>query len=351
MNPGAIWWGQIGNSLSLLSRLTNSIRDYRSVVLALPENLPWEREFRENAAIRRTALGGNRGLRSLRWRERQDPGDFIFRELCSREEQLDYYPGDSRAAYLGSREDLELHELDIWVTGIHRKEDLVKWTTFLAEYEKVSAALDQRAVFVLEYDGPTASNPGVEQLIFQVEDYDCRVFCLESGAALKNAELREYQAELALRIGGGDPEFSWALLLRGEDLIRDPVRTALEVIAGSTGSQGRPFAALTEQQITSAAWRAALVIFFPLLEQWRMDFVIRHESELRRHLPITNSNGEKVTDPYDLEIGALYFISGKPGVAFPLEEKAQIDLCREARNLLAHNKVLSREHARQILKL
>lgn len=351
MNAGAIWWGQIGNCLSLLSGVTNCLRDSNSVVLALPEHLPWRREFRSSAAVRRTALGRNRALTTLSWRDHREPGDFILRELCSREEQSDYYPGDSLAAWLGSREDLELNEQDVWITGIHRREELVKWCTFLAEYERVSAELPERAVFVLEYDGPPVANPGIAQLVFTVEDYDCRVFCLESGAALKNAELREYQAELALRIGGADPELSWALLLRGEELLTDPVKTAMETLRQSTDSEGRPFASRTEQQILSAAWRAALVIFFPLLEQWRMDFVTRHEQMLRSQLPIQNANGEKVTDPYDLEIGGLYFLSGKPGVSFTMEEKARIDLCREARNKLAHNRYLPREDARRIMKL
>ena len=125
MNAGEIWWSQIGNCLSLLSDVSDCIRDSRSVVLMLPENLPWRQIFRENAAIRRTALGGNRGMRTLPWRERQEPGEFILRELCTRSERALYYPGDSCAAYLGQREELEMNEQDIWITGIHRREDML----------------------------------------------------------------------------------------------------------------------------------------------------------------------------------------------------------------------------------
>ena len=352
MRAGDIWWGQIGNCLRALSDVATCIRDSRSVVLELPENLPWRQTFRDNAAIRRSALGGNRGLRMLSWHDGREPGEFILRELCSREERALYYPGDSCAAYLGQREDLEMNEQDIWITGIHRREDMLKWYAFLAEYERVSEPLADRAVFVLEYDGPTVPNPGVAQITFSVEDYDCRVFCLESGATLKNTDLREYQAELALRISGTDPELSWALLRTGEQLIRDPVRTAMEVIAGGRSSEGKQFPAMSEKQILSNARRAALVIFFPVLEQWRVDCVQRHENELEHWLPITNDHGDEITDPYDLEFKDLAIFCKKPGNGFTQEEKTKVAFCRETRNKLAHNnKVLPPEDARQILKL
>lgn len=351
MRAGDIWWGQIGNCLSLLTDVSACIRDSRSVVLLLPENLPWRQTFRDNAAVRRAALGGNRGLRMRSWREGQDPGEFVLRELCSRSERALYYPGDSCAAYLGQREDLEMNEQDIWITGIHRREDMLKWYAFLVEYERVSQPLVERAVFVLEYDGPAVPNPGVEQILFTVEDYDCRVFCLESGATLKNTDLREYQAELALRISGTDPELSWALLRTGEQLIRDPVRTAMEAIEGGRSSEGKRFPVQSEQQILSNARRAALVVFFPVLEQWRVDCVQRHEHELLHWLPITNDHGDKITDPYDLEFKDLAIFCKKPGNSFTLDERAKVAFCRETRNKLAHNKVLPPEDARRILKL
>ena len=45
-------------------------------------------------------------------------------------------------------------------------------------------------------------------------------------------------------------------------------------------------------QIVSAVWRAAVVLLFPVLEEYRFDFILRHKTELEKYLPITNSNGE-----------------------------------------------------------
>lgn len=351
MSASAIWWGQIGNSLRLLSEVAEHLQECRSAVLRLPERMPWRSAFYEAVDIRRSAFSGGRSMKRLAWRSGGDPGEFVLAQLCSAGVRADYWPGQPCADYLGGREDLLLNDYYVWITGVGTKTDLGKWTEFLTRYDRASAHLAKRAVFVVEYSGPAMESGGTDQIVCSVEDHDCRVFCLEAAAALKNAGLREYQAELALRIGGGDPELCWALLRTGEDLLTDPVRAATRITSDSLASDGRRYRTMTEQQIISAAWKAAVVLFFPVLEQWRMDFVTRHQQELRRHLPITNSNGEQVTDPADLEIGALYFIGSKPGSCFGAEEKAKIDLCRHTRNLLAHNKLISREDALRITAL
>lgn len=350
MNAGMIWWGQIGNSLHLISEVAEHLQECRSAVLRLPERLPWRAAFYEEVDIRRSAFGG-RSLKRLSWSAGGDPGEFILAKLCSASVRADYWPGQSVADYLGSRQSLPLNDYYVWITGVRAKADLAKWAEFIARYDRASARSDGRAVFLVEYAGPALETGPVEQIVCTLEDYDCRVFCLEASAALRNAPLRDYQAELALRVGGTDPEFSWALLRTGEALLRDPVATAREVMDRSRESGGRPFGPMTEQQIVSAAWRAALVLFFPVLEQWRMDFVARYEQELHRHLPISNSNGEQVTDPFDLEIGALYYIVGLPGNPFTAGEVETIRLCRRTRNLLAHNKMISLEDARRIAQL
>lgn len=351
MNAGAIWWGQIGNSLRLLTKITNSLRDCHSAVLQVPTSLPWRQNFYEAIDIRRSAFSGERRLVRLQWEENTDPGEFILSELCSKATQAEYWPGLSYAEYLVSLDDIVLNDYYVWITGIHGKSDLVKWVEFLTQYTQHAERLEQRAIFVLEYDGAQTDVSGVEKIVYSVENYDCRVFCLEAAAALCNTDLRAYQAELALCIGGNNPELNSALLEKGDKLLFDPVTTATDVMTSGYSSNGMPFVVEPEQKISSAAWKAAIGLLFPILEQYRLDFISGHERTLARHLPISNSNGDRITDPYDLEIGAIQYIVGSASKEFTSLEVENIRLCRKARNLLAHNKPVPYGDVKRILGL
>lgn len=218
-------------------------------------------------------------------------------------------------------------------------------------YHYVAKQLESTAVFILEYDGTNTDVPGVEKIVYAVENYDCRVFSLEAAAALGNTELRNYQAELALSICDNNPELCCALLMTGTKLLHNPVQTTVEVVSSSYSSEGLPFVALEEQQIQSSAWEAAIVLLFPVLERYRMNFISKNETELARHLPINNSNGDRVTDPRDLEIGALYYIVSSASKSFEPAEIELIRICRKARNLLAHNRFVPYTDIRTLMPL
>lgn len=348
MNPGVIWWNQLGNSLRLTEQITDTLRDCRSAVLRVTGDIPWRQDFYEAVDLHRASFSGSRRLIRLDWEDGSEPGEFVLEELCTSRIRAEYWPGQSHAEYLGSKNDILLNEYYVWVTGIHTKTDISKWATFIDQYERTAKDPDNRAVFLLEYDGTDTDLSEVVQIQYAVESYDCRVFCLEAASALSNTNDRDYQAELALCIGAGNPELCFALLESGFVLLNAPVQTARKVISEEISSDGRDFPEMTDQQISSAAWKAAVVLYFPLLEQYRLDFIGRNEGELRRHLPIINSNGDKVTDPYDLELGPLCYITTNHEKAFPGENLVQLGLCRKVRNLLAHNKPLPYE---DILKL
>lgn len=340
MNAGSIWWGQVGTSLRLLRKLTNDLQDCRSVILQIPAKFPWRQAFYDAVDVRRTAFGGERRLIRLPWEEGTDPGEFVLRELCSQRVRADYFPVETCAAYLGGRDDLLLNEYYVWITGIRSHTDLSHWAEFVTQYEQAAQHAEQHAVFVLEYTGTAPDFCGMEKTIFTIESCDCRVFCLETAAALHNTQLRRYQAELALTIAGDDPEFAAALLETGNRLVQEPVETVLQVCAQQRADDGRSFPALTEKKILSAVWEAAVVLFFPLLERCRMDMIERYHDVLLSHLPIPNSNGDQIEDPQDLEIGTLFYIAGSDRIFHP-EDLARLRLCRKVRNTLAHNRPLS----------
>lgn len=345
MKPASIWWNQIGNSLRFLTRVSDSMKDCRSAVLHVPVQFPWRSECYGALDIRRSSFGCDRRLARLAWPQGADPGAFLLENLCSPEIAAGYWPGESCAAYLGGLQDIELCDCYVWVTGIHSKSDLSRWTEFIRLYEACAEPSENRAVFLLEYDGDAAEHPGIQRIEYRVESYDCRVFCLETAAALQNTQLLPYQAELAQRIGGNDPEFCAALLQQGDTLLQNPRQAVSDACVICPR-----FPPLTETHINSAAWKAAIVLLFPLLEQYRLDFIARYEPELCRHLPICNSNGEPITDPFDLELGPLCHILATCSSVSPADCEA-IRLCRRVRNLLAHNKPIPCPDIRRVLEL
>lgn len=351
MSAGRIWWGQIGNSLRLLSQVAENLRDNRSVILRIPERFPWRERFYEQIDIRREGFSMDRRLQRVRWETGGDPGAFVLRELCPRKVQAEFWPGQTVGEYLGSRRDLALCGIDVWVQGLHSREDLIRWASFVAQYETAAQALDHRASFLLEYDGPSHASAAMPSIVYQVENCDCRVFCLEMAAERSEEPLRSYQAELALSIGGEDPEFCAALLEEGELLTRNPLEAVQEAIRERRASDGRRFPELSDSAAASAVWLAAVVLLFPALERFRIHFIARHEEEIAKFLPISNSNGDEVTEPFDLELGPLFYVVHSAGYAFSPAEVDRIILCRKVRNLLAHNKPVPYEDVRAVLEL
>ena len=349
MNPGKIWWEQIGNSLRLLLRITNDLRDYRSIVLQDAAELPWREDFYMAVDESRAPFSGGRRLKRLAWRTHKDPGEFVMEELCSTSVRAEYWPGQTRATYLATKSGLALNDYFVWVTGICNKDDLSRWIDFISQYEQNAKMMDQYAVFVLEYDGPPVETKTADMIACCVENYDCRVFCLEMAAALNNTELPRYQAELALSIGNGKPEFCAALLEKGESMLCDPITTAREVIKNQRNSKNDHFPEQSESAISSAVWQATVVLLFPVLERRRLNFITKYGVELLRYLPINNNNGDRIDEPCDLEIGPLYYIVTHSDGNFRRTEVDELRICRNARNLLAHNRLVPYSDVKSIL--
>lgn len=352
MNPDNIWWGQIGNSLRLLANVTEHLRDHRSAVLSMPGGIPWRERFYREIDIRRAPYSVARRLKRIAWFGRGEPGQFILSEMCPLDVQADYWPGQTYGEYLASRRNLTINDYDIWITGVHRKSDLMKWAEFVTQYHAAVKDAEPHAVFLIEYDGPPMKSGNLEQISCQVERYDCRVFCLEMAAALSGTHLRDYQAELALSIAGSQPELCAALLDTGGRLVEEPLETARQVLATARDSDGKHFPVQTESELISKVWLAAVALLFPLMERYRIDFIERHKLELSRFLPISNSNGDEVTEPFDLEIGALCYIIANLRVhLFTPMEVNGLRLCRRIRNQLAHNKPVDCADVQAVMSL
>lgn len=352
MNLGTIWWEQLGCSLRLLNHITNNLLDGRSAVLQT-QGLPWRKTFFDGLNLRRSAFSADRRLVPLVWQGDSTPGECVLRSLCSQEVFARYWPGMTYARYMASLEDILLHDYDVWVSGIHTEEEICRWCEFVTDYAQCRKDATRRAVFILEYDGPPVTVSGVDWIPFRIEDHNSRVFCLEAASALGNTDLVDYQAELALSIGGRDIELCAALLEMGEALLLDPVAAAQDVIECDRDSLGREFAPMTPSQLTGAVWRASLVLLFPILEEFRRDFIARYRQNLQAHMPFPRdpAQGGYIREVEELELGHLWKMVSTKNCHIPPEDCQNVRRFRSVRHCIAHLKTVPVEDVQFVLSL
>lgn len=362
-----VWWTQIGSSRQLVSSVKEYMENEQSFVLHIPKQMPWKVKF--YSRIEDTAGASHRPLkmrssedrtkRILSWTPEQSGltvGKFLLDndDLFSDDERIAYHPSKSYPDYIAELHASLLAESFIWVTNITTQKDIVDWTRFVAKYNENAG--DERAVFVLEYCGPECMLPAEIPLVrYCVEAMDCRVFCLELASSLANTTQKEYQAELGFRVGNLDPEISAALMLMGDDFIKEPVEAAMKCTC-RVYSDGAPCPHFNKSQIESSVWRANVSMLFPILEQWRLALSAKYEADLQRYLPMENSLGEKVEKPCDLELGVMYFLAQSNKAVrcintFTEEDYSTLKICRKVRNLLAHNDTVGFDDVETVLNL
>ncbi len=351
MNAGTIWWNRIGKSMRLITDIANYVQNGHSLILRAEQPIPWRRAFNEAFELQLTRNAETRRLVRILWKPGQNPGKVILDKLCSVAIASAYWPGQSYGQYLASMPDLPLCDCIVWISGIRNKGDMQAWISFVSEYTRLSSHFRKHPVFIMECSGDASESQDIRQLTWSIEPQDCRVFCLETAGELQNTDHPQYQAELAIHIGGRNPEFCNALLSTGADLLTDPVRITQDVLHYGQDDQGHTFPPLTQQQIVSLAWEAGISLLFPIVEKYRLSVIKEHEAELGRHLPIRNSSGESVNDVHDLEIGTLDYLLKSTSTQVPAQQRKNVGKCHDARNLMAHLKVMPYDMVVALLKL
>ncbi len=342
MSLSRIWWRQVGRSLRLCQAVEDRLYAETSLVLRLPKCLPWEEEFYEDMKDRLSALQAQRMVRFLSCNGRR-PGDQILEELCSEDVRTGYWPGQSCEEYLAGLPDLTLNQMYVWVRQITTPGQLEHWRHFAVRYREAAARLtpdSPHALFVLEYRTDHPESAG-EEIAYAPTAGDCQVFCLEA-AALQEGLPTDYLATLAQCVGAGDPELSARLIREGRPFLEDPVGTARRVLGESGTAPGQDILHLR-------VWRAQIMVLFALVEEKRLGYIRANEDRLRAWLPTPAENGAQINDPYDLEFGNLFYMTRRGDTAFTRQETEQITLCRDVRNLLAHNELVPCDKALRLL--
>ena len=94
-------------------------------------------------------------------------------------------------------------------------------------------------------------------------------------------------------------------------------------------------------EMSRKIWLSQIRSVYPMIEEYREDFVNKHWKAIDASLPIESSFGEMCNDPQDLELGTLVFMVGCGRLYLEQREYSCLYRFKEARNRLSHLSTLT----------
>jgi len=356
-----IWWRTITGPRSLVETAARSLSDNRSVLLVIPDDLPWplemryalESEFRNRYHEQDLVV---QPVEASEIPEGTDPGRWILDRFGSRAARQNYRPqsGMTMQAYLAKNN--ILRNSLIWIRGLGGQRAL-EWISFCRQYSPLE---HNNGLFILETadEGyiPEGRDLDVVDYRKRVSVYDVQLFnsiLIDARRTDLPGIWKTYIAAVAASLCGADAELSGALIEKTWFLAQDPVKTMTNLafspdFSGRGRQPGHILQQLREGDEADArrcVWQAQIQTAFPAIEMERTAF-IRERSGLIREALAKNevrSFGQVITEPEELELGTLYFMisardaDGAYLLFLPDEEVRQrLRFLRDCRNDLAH---------------
>lgn len=346
-----IWWERVPNALMFTENVIDSLLCEKSVIIQYSDALPWKPVFLDivNSAVQR-----EKGTKSIRTIEDTDnPGEYLFQTFCKASLRVLYRPSKSYARFLAENDDITLHDHYLCIE-IQSEKSLIMWETFVADYLKGRPKGKDRAVFVLLWNGrrPNTTQKGFRLHSFDdaVSGFDRIVFSTLAVSSVKTTfRIKAYLTELAANLLGNDIELCANCLQDWEAFLEDPIRRIDEVQKNAARSDGSGFDfKLDAFETGRRIWLSQIRSVYPMIEEYREDFVARHRKVIADALPIESSFGEICADPQDVELGTLVFMTGCGKLYLEQGEYKSLLRFKEARNRLSHLSALSYGEIREL---
>lgn len=204
-----LWWNHITKAHKFLEDIISSALDGKSMILCLPENVPWRDTLLELVEDRLKLENPKNALDRMQCPE-EEVGLFLLNRYCKAERRATYRFGMTYAEFLGKCEDTVLNDRYLWVSGIP-KNRYDEWISFIVEYRK-NVRNKTPGVFILETQDDGFANragKGMKKLIFdhQIGAYDKFAFCALAASDRHCREyLRPYLADLVSTVCNRDIE-------------------------------------------------------------------------------------------------------------------------------------------------
>lgn len=348
-----IWWERVPHAREFIEKIVESLLSRKSVLLQHTETLPWQKYF--ITAVQQTVKQRD----SLKMFESvdgvDDPGEYLLDRFCESDKRAQYRPSKSYACFLAESDDIILHERYIWVE-IGSAEQLDRWAAFVSEYIKCRSARKPVAVFVLDWQGIQLGKrwKGINNCSFDgyIGEYDQIVFSmLASSSVQEEVFLKNYLAELAVNVIGNDVELYAECFKHYKAFMFDPYQVIMECQKQAYRSDGTEFQYTRSlSDVKHLIWQTQIRTVYPMLEEFREDFVERHREAIEAQLPITTSYDEVYSDPGDVELGMLIYMAGTDRLMLSTKEYDRLLTFKNARNRLSHLGILTLDEILHLLE-
>lgn len=349
-----VWWEQVTNANRFLEMVVSSILTGKSVAVVLPVEVPWRGKLLDMIESKVAKKSSNNSFDFIDSPE-GEAGEFLLNKYCKEEKKAQYRPNKSYARFLAESDDIVLNDKFVWVKNISpSKYD--EWMNFVSDYCMHVRKDLSPAVFILETNDEAMSHSakkGVSKIIYsnEINLFDSYAFCTLAVSSVQcKTYMKVYLAELVSNICGDDIELCSQCIQRGKLFLEDTIEVLSNIKSQCTRSNGIGFNyIMNEETINKKVWKTQIKTIFPVIEDYRGDFIVKYNEEISQQLPITNSNGEEFIEPTEVEIGTLNYMVAAGLVNIGTKEHNRLHLFKEARNTLAHLKILSIEDIDKIL--
>ena len=345
-----IWWNQVTNAVKYVFDVTRNILGGKSVLLMCASGSPWREQF-ETSVIENVKLqDAEKKFENISFENK--PGDYLLQEFCKKEKRSEFRPSVGYAKFLAQNDDTVIHDRYFWVQV--DDDSLEKWMDFVSDYLKERGKKDKSAVFILEYRGNNTPPPkkGIKSLSLDsyISDYDRIVFTVLAASEVKESVfVKDYVAELVADVAENDIELAARCIREYKTFSAEPWAYIEKVLSNEVRSDGTEYSFYKKQsEVEHCIWKAQIKSIYPYLEEFREEFIQKHESSIMKALPIEASNGERYEDPKDVELGSLMYMAGEGKLRLDSIEYEKLKRFKEARNRLSHLRTLSFEEIKNL---
>lgn len=353
-----IWWEQT-NAKNYIESIVKKLYDETSIIIKNHPDIPWYSHFAMNIETQLKSVG-HKSLEKIESGNIHDIGKYFLEKFCRPEIRNQYRPAKGYSAFLAENDSITLHDRFIWVNSVE-KENLNSWMDFICEYVKKRGDRN-KAVFILETKAEKIEHrKNISPISLEdfINDYDYVVFAILAASPIKeDLDLKTYLVELISNIVGKDAELSSECIEQYGDFLINPLKTIEKIVQKSRSNGCRFLFSKTKDEIEQAVWTAQIRTFYPLLEEYRRDFIKKYRAAIETHLPIkTTSFDETIDTPEEIGLGILFYMttedySKKMGKKLNIyyKEKEELFTFKEARNSLSHLNILSFEEIQKLME-